>query len=183
MIRYLLILLFTLLLSCNAKVKKNNYDKISDKYTKYTYQYKDFFKGKITLEAICVTDEVKNALKRDMEKNNLKKDNIPFPTDKNYPVFLVAFYHYDNKLNILNRKNSIWSITLNLNGKKYHPSEIKRIYENNYRVFNYYFKENQRFSRFYLIEFKDIKLSDMKGKVILIFSTIKENLKLLWNFQ
>jgi hypothetical protein len=183
MVKFLFIIslfLFTFT-SCNSiiKNKTSNYDLVLNKYSKEDYKYKDLFNGKVTVEVIMISDEVKNALRNDIKNNNLQEKNIPFPIANDKLSFLVAFYYYDTKLNNLDNKKSIWNIILNIEEKTYKPIKITKIFKSNHKIFKTYFKTNQRFSTFYLVDF-DIELNNLVGKVKLMFSSIETTLKVVW---
>ncbi len=168
--------------SCNTILhkKNNNYDLVLNKYSREAFKYKDLFDGKITVETVFISEEVKIALKKDIEKNNLRKNNIPFPIKNNYLTFLVAFYYYDSKLNNLDKESSIWDITLILQNNKYKPSKITKLFRSNHKIFKYYFKNNQRFSAIYLVEFNMLELNKIIGEMKLVISSIEATLKLTW---
>jgi hypothetical protein len=153
---------------------------VLNKYSKEDYKYKDLFDGKITAEAIFISDNVKKALKKDIEKNYLRENNIPFSIKRDYLTFLLAFYHYDSKTNNLNQKNTTWDITLVFNNKKYKPSKITKLFRSNHKIFKYYFKNNQRFSTVYLVEFNMLELNKLTEEIKLFISSIEATLKLTW---
>jgi len=184
MFRYLfLISLFLVIFtSCNTILEKknSNYNSILDKYSKSDYKYKDLFDGKLTLEVVFISNDIKNALKKDIKSNNLRKKNIPFPIDNDYPSFLVAFYHYDYKANNLDREETSWDISLKLKNKTYKPSKVTKLFKSNHKVFKTYFNNEQRFSTFYLVEFKNLKLDKLSGNISLVLSSIDAALKAVW---
>jgi len=179
---FVLILLLIMSTSCNSILenKNNNYNKILNEYSKSDYKYKDLFDGKISIEVIFISKEVKDALSKDIKNNNLREKNIPFSVKNNYPTFLVAFYNYDYKLNNLDEEESIWDITLKLNDKIYKPNQITKLFRSNHKIFKTYFKNNQRFSTFYLVEFNMIELNKIAGDIELIFSSIAATLNVDW---
>ncbi len=179
---FILSLVLIMFTSCNTifHKKNNNYDLILNKYSKESFKYKDLFNGKVTVEAIFISDSIKKALEKDIENNNLRENNIPFSIKNDYLTFLVAFYYYDSKLNNLDKKNSIWDITLILQGNKHKPSKITKLSRTNHKIFKYYFKNNQRFSTIYLVEFNMLELDNILGEMKLVFSSIEATLKLSW---
>jgi len=80
----------------------------------------------------------------------------------------------------LDKNDTIWDITLNFNNKKYKYDKITKLFKSNHKVFKTYFKNVQRFSSFYLIEFKSLKLNELKGNIELILSSIDAALKAVW---
>jgi hypothetical protein len=183
MIRKAIFLLIILLgtYSCGKIFTKNKteYAKVFTKYDKIAYLNESVFYGKISLEAVYLSDEIKEALKKDIDNNNISDKSVPFPLDKSYPIFLVAFYQYDNRLNNLDESNAFWSVILKVNDKKYDKPYITKLFKSNHKFFEPYFKENQRFSTYYLIEFKNIKSEKLKN-FYLIFSSAKGKLKAFW---
>lgn len=180
---FILSLVLMMFTSCDTIIhkKNNNYDLAINKYSKASFKYKNFFDGKITVEAILISNDVKKALEKDIKNNNLRKNNIPFSIKNNHLTFLVAFYDYDSKLNNLDEDDSIWNLTLILQDKKYKPTKVIKLFRSNHKIFKYYFKNNQRFSNIYLVEFNMLELNKVAGEIKLIFSSIEASLKLSWS--
>jgi len=183
MIKYLfLVSLFLLVFtSCNTITEKNtNYSSILNKYSKTDNKYKDLFDGNLTMEVIFISNEIKDALKKDIKENKLRKENIPFSIDKENASFLLAFYYYDQKLNNLDRDNTTWNITVKNNQTTYKSTKITKLFKSNYKIFKKYFLNNQRFSTFYLVEFKNLKLNMINGNMNFVLSSINAALRVAW---
>jgi len=178
---FLISLFLVIFTSCNTVTEKNsNYNSILNKYSKTDNKYKDLFDGNLTMEVIFISKEVKNALRTDIKENNLRKENIPFSIDNESATFLLAFYYYDQKLNNLDRKNTTWNITVKNNQNTYKSTKITKLFKSNYKIFRKYFLNNQRFSTFYLVEFKNLKLNMINGNIDFVLSSINAALKVAW---
>ncbi len=181
-----LLLILLIITSCSSSsniVKEKDLSKLSLKeavteYSRYDEKIINFFQGKVRVESIYLTPKLIKRIQKELDDKILKDKNIQFTLDNfNSSLFLVAFYTPNDKSNDLSKVKSVWNVSLKSDGKIYDSIE-KIALTRRSSVFQFFFKNNQEFSRFYIIRFPKVS----SKKIELIFSSMHMMLKNIWEF-